>query len=106
MRMRAAMACALQERQMRRIVNRAGEFANRLGQSPRKIRNTDATGDFRFGQSAHVKHRLFVLNLLPLEAHIAPGHIEEFPVLAGAVKRTEEETPEPQPRAQLRIPSS
>jgi hypothetical protein len=58
-RVAAAVPGALEERQVRRVVDRAGEFSDRLGESAGEIGDGDAAGDFRFRQAAHVKAPVF-----------------------------------------------
>jgi hypothetical protein len=86
-RVRSSMTCALEEAEVRGVVDGAGEFADRFGQSSGEIGNTDAPRDFRFWQAAHMEDRFFVFDLLPLETDVAGGHVEALAILASAVEQ-------------------
>ena len=79
-RMRPAVAAALEEREVLGVLDgrRLGEPADRLGQEVGIVRHLDPLGDLglgerMFGRALGVDDRVFVLDLLPLEALLAAG---------------------------------
>ena len=89
MRMAAAVAAALQEAQMRR--HRGSPPVNlRIGSGrrPAIIGHLHALGESRgSGRPLVCMHRLFVFDLLPLEAASAAGHVEALAILPGGVEQ-------------------
>jgi len=55
-RVAAAVAAALHEAQVRGIVDRAGELANRVREAARIIRHLHALGNLTFRQALEVNH--------------------------------------------------
>jgi len=57
---------------MRRVVDGAGVFADRLGEARGEVGDLHAPGDFRLGLAAGVQDRLLAFDLLPFEADVMP----------------------------------
>jgi hypothetical protein len=92
-RVRAAVAAALKERQVLGILNRRGlrKPADGLGQQMRVVRNLHAPGDLGLGERVFrgafgLDHRILSLDLLPFEALLASGGVEALAILAGDVE--------------------
>src|SRR5262249_11760678 len=87
MRVAAAVARPLQETQVRRVVDAAGELADGLGQPAGVVGHLDALDDLRLGKPLDVQHRVLALDLLPLEADPAGRYVEALAVLPGRVEQ-------------------
>src|SRR4051794_19363713 len=85
MRMRAAVASPLREREVLlplHVVNAlGGEPLDRLGEPAGVVGHVAPPGDLGLGQAAGVDDRLFPLDLLPLEAPGAAVGVEALAVL-------------------------
>ena len=84
--MAAAVASALDERKVLGVLDRAREFADRLGQQERVVLNLDARRNLRLRQASSVNYRVFAFHLLPLEALLVAHHVETLAVLAADVE--------------------
>src|SRR5947209_13178007 len=63
-----------------------GEGSDRFGQQVSVIRHLDALWDLWLREATGMNDRLFVLNLLPLEALLAAVSVETFAVLPGRIE--------------------
>ena len=88
-RVRAAVAAALQERQVLGVLDRRRlrEPADRLRQQAGVVGHLHPLRNLRLRQPLGVDHRVFALDLLPLEALLAAGDVEALAVLPGRVEQ-------------------
>ena len=88
-RVRAAVAAALEERQMLRVLDRRRlrEAADRLRQETGVVGDFHPLGHLRLRQPLGVDHWVFALDLLPLEALLAARSVEALAVLPGRVEQ-------------------
>jgi hypothetical protein len=92
--MRPTVAASLQEREVVGVLNggRLGKPPDRLGQEVGEVGYLDAGRDLGLGprmfrRALGVDDRVFVLNLLPLEALLAAISVEAFAILSGHVEQ-------------------
>lgn len=89
-RVRAAVAAALQEAEVVGVVDFAGEreLADRFGEQVGVIGHGDLLGDLRLGPLGGVDDVRLVLDQRPLKALLRAVHVEALAILAGHVVQT------------------
>ena len=85
------MAAALHKRQVIGVLDRLGEFPNRLGQQVRVVGHFDRLGDFRFGLLRGVQNVRLAFSERPLETLLGSVNVEALAILA---RRVVQESPD------------